>query len=79
MAFHGGATGDDVSVVILEDFLRVRFRGWHVPGAVAHRGAYAQIESPNDCIAVPVHGVSVMRWEYESWLDAGHDPGDEDR
>jgi hypothetical protein len=68
-----------VSTFVLEQFLRERFAGWCVPGAVVHRGRFAFTWEPSDSIEIPQHGVTVMRAEHEAWLRAGHDPGDEDR
>lgn len=64
---------------VLEQFLRERFAGWRVPGAVVHIGPLATVEAYGDCIAIPQHNVNVMRAEHEAWLRVGHDPGDEDR
>lgn len=64
---------------VLEQFLRERFPGWRVPGAVVHQGHRTFIWEPGDCIAIPQHAVNVMRAEHEAWLRVGHDPGDEDR
>lgn len=68
-----------MSEFVHEQFLRERFAGWRVPGAVIHRGHRAFMYEPGDCLAIPQHNVNVMRDEHEAWLRAGHDPGDEDR
>lgn len=68
-----------MSAFVLEQFLGERFPGWRVPGAVVHCGRITLAWEPGDCIAIPQHAVNVVRAEYEAWLRAGHDPGDEDR